>query len=87
MRLHNRKGLLKVMAIEGVSVRKLAEAVGYKSHAYLGRLLRGEIDTLPPDRAARIALYFGQGVDDFFLPEGSSGARHSDQAKMEKVPA
>lgn len=87
MRLHNRKGLRKVMAIEGVSVRTLAEAVGYKSHAYLGRLLRGEIDTLPPERATRIALYFGQGVDDFFLPEGSSGARHSDRVSVDKGAA
>lgn len=79
MRLHDRKRLAKIMAIQGVSARKLAEAAGYKSHAYVTRLLRGEIHSLPTDRAARVALYLGVGVDDLFLIEGSSGARHSDK--------
>ena len=79
MRLHDRKRLLKLMTIQDVSARKLAEAIGYKSHAYVTRLLRGEIKTLPPERAARVALYLGVGLDDLFVPEGSSGARHSDK--------
>lgn len=80
MRLHDRKRLAKIMAIQGVSARQLSLAVGYKSHAYVTRLLRGEIHTLPSDRATRVALYLGVGVDDLFMPEGSSGARHSDKA-------
>lgn len=84
MRLHDRKRLAKIMAIQGVSARKLSEAVGYKSHAYITRLLRGEINNLPSDRATRIALYLGVGVDDLFMPEGSSGARHSDQRELRK---
>lgn len=79
MRLHDRKRLAKIMVIQGVSARKLAEAAGYRSHAYVTRLLRGEINSLPPERATRVALYLGLGVDDLFVPEGSSGARHSDQ--------
>lgn len=79
MRLHDRKRLAKIMAIQGVSARKLSESVGYKSHAYITRLLRGEISNLPAERAARVALYLGVGIDDLFLPEGSSGARHTDK--------
>lgn len=82
MRLHDRKRLAKIMAIQGVSARKLAEEVGYKSHAYITRLLRGEITNLTPERATRVALYLGVGIDDLFMPEGSSGARHSDNRNV-----
>lgn len=81
MRLHDRKRLAKIMAIQGVSARQLADRVGYRSHAYITRLLRGEINNLPAERAARVALYLGVGVDDLFMPEGSSGARHSDHRR------
>lgn len=88
MRLYDRNRLRKLMVIQDVSARKLAEAVGYRSHAYITRLLRGEINTLPTDRAVRVALYFGVGVDDLFVPEGSSGARHSDQRDAtQRIPA
>ena len=73
MRLHNRKLLLKLMAIQGVSTRALALAIGYKSHAHLACVLRGEISTLPVDRAVRIAHYFQIGVDDLFMVTSSSG--------------
>lgn len=82
MRLHDRKRLAKIMAIQGVSARKLAEAVGYKSHAYVTKLLRGEISSLPAERATRVALYLGVGLDDLFMPEGSTGARHSDKSRL-----
>lgn len=77
----HRKRLRKLMLIQDVSARGLAEAVGYKSHAYITRLLRGEISTMTPERATRIALFLGVGVDDLFVPEGSSGARHSDKRR------
>lgn len=80
MRLHDRKRLAKLMAIQGVSTRTLATAVGYRSHAYIARLLRGEISNLTPDRATRVALYLGVGLDDLFLPEGSSDARPSGKS-------
>lgn len=77
-----RKRLQKLMVIQGVSARTLAKAVGYKSHAYITRILRGEITTMTTERATRIALYLGVGVDDLFVPEGSSGARHSDKRDL-----
>lgn len=77
----SRKRLQKLMLIQGVSARTLAKAAGYRSHAYITRVLRGEIRTMTPERATRIALYLGVGVDDLFMPEGSSGARHSDKRR------
>lgn len=74
MKLHNRKGLLKLMAIQDVSARKLAKAAGWRSHTYMQRLLRGEVDTLEVDPAVRIAVYLQVGVDDLFLARTSTAA-------------
>jgi hypothetical protein len=65
MRLHNLKGLRTLMVVQDVSQRRLALAAGYKSHAYMGRLLRGEVDTLEPEAALRIARFLE--VDAGFL--------------------
>lgn len=85
MRLKNRQLLLNMMDRRGVSTRRLSLAVGYKSHAYLARLLRGEINTLPTGRALLIAHYFQVGVDDLFVLEGSSDG--GDFAKRERSAA
>lgn len=34
--------------------------------------MRGEVDTLDPEPALRIARYLGVGVDDLFMPRLSS---------------
>lgn len=76
MRLHNRKGLRKLMAIQNVSARELARAAGWKSHSYMNRLLKdpkdGGVDTLDLEPAVRIARYLGVGVDDLFMPRLST---------------
>lgn len=72
MRLHNRKGLLKLMAIQQVSARRLARAAGWRSHSYMNRLLSGEVSTLEVEPAVRIAEYLKVGVDDLFMPRTSS---------------
>ncbi len=81
MLLLDRKRLLKLMLIQGVSQRDLAEAAGWKSHSYLGRLLRGQVKNLEPDPAVRIAYYLGVGVDDLFVPRSSSDAFRSVQRR------
>jgi transcriptional regulator with XRE-family HTH domain len=79
MRLHTegRKRLQKLMLIQGVNQRQVAEAAGWKSHTYLGRLLRGEAHTLEVEPAVRIAHFFEVGIDDLFMSESSSGSRQS----------
>lgn len=76
MRLHNRKGLRKLMAIQNVSARQLAKAAGWKSHSYMNRLLKepkdGGVDTLDLEPAVRIARHLGVGVDDLFMPRLST---------------
>lgn len=77
MQVIDRKRLAKLMVIQGVSQRELSTAAGWKSHSYLGRILRGEVTTLEPEPAARIACTLGVGMDDLFMPRMSSQtARH-----------
>lgn len=72
MQLLDRKRLAKLMAIQDVSQRELASAIGWQSHSYLGRLLRGEVSTLDTDAGVRIAEYLQVGVDDLFMPRSST---------------
>lgn len=72
-----RKQLLKLLLIQEVSQRTLAEGIGWRSHSYLGRLLRGEVKTLDPEAAVRIAHYLGVGVDDLFVTRSSTDGGRS----------
>lgn len=76
MRVHNLKGLRTLMVVREVSQRRLARAAGYRSHAYMGRILRGEVDTLEPEAALRIARFLQVGVDFLFAPSVSIGTAH-----------
>ncbi len=77
MKLHNLKRLRTLLVVQEVSQRRLALAAGYKSHAYMGRILRGEVDTLEPEAALRIARFLGVCVDDLFVPRLSTDTAHS----------
>ena len=66
MILRDRKKLARLMVVQEVSQREVAEAAGWKSHSYLGRLLRGQAKTLEPDPALRIAHFLMTPVDDLF---------------------
>lgn len=77
MQVRDPKMIRKLMTIQGVNYRTLAHHAGYKSHAYLGRLLRGEVKTLDPEAAVRIAKFLGVGVDDLFLVRTSSDGQQN----------
>lgn len=82
MELIDPKKLRKLMVIQDVSQRELALAAGYKTHSYLGRILRGEVKTLNTDPALRIAHYLGVGVEDLFLTKMSTDCGSSVQRKV-----
>jgi transcriptional regulator with XRE-family HTH domain len=71
MRLHNLKGLRTLMVVQDVSQRRLAIAAGYRSHAYMGRLLRGEVETLERQAALRIARFLQVDASFLFAPRAS----------------
>lgn len=82
MKLIDRKRLAKLMAIQGVSARGLSRAAGWKSHSYMNRLLAGEVTTLEPEPAVRIARHLGVGVDDLFMPRLSTDAAHNVKGRV-----
>jgi len=77
MRVKDRKQLAKLMAIQEVSHRKLAAIAGWRSHTYVNRIISGQITTVTPERAARIARHLGVGIDDLFLPRLSTDTRRT----------
>jgi transcriptional regulator with XRE-family HTH domain len=81
MILKDRKQLASVMIVQEVSQRELARAAGWKSHSYLGRLLRGEVKTLDADAALRIAHHLGLPVDHLFLTRVSDKNARNGQSK------
>lgn len=81
MILKDHKQLASVMIVQGVSQRELAKAAGWKSHSYLGRLLRGQARTLDPDAALRIAHRLGLPVDMLFLTRVSNNYGRDEQKK------
>lgn len=82
MRVKDPKQIKKLMVIQGVSARTLADKVGYASHSYVNRILSGEVNTVTPERAARIARFFGVGVDDLFVPRLSTDASQSAKRRV-----
>lgn len=82
MELIDSKKLRKLMVIQDVSQRELAIAAGYKTHSYLGRLLRGDVKTLNTDPALRIAHYLGVPSDDLFLTKMSTDSGPTVQRKV-----
>lgn len=75
--LNDRKRLARLMLIQGVSQRQLAEAAGWRSHSYLGRLMRGDVKTLDKDAALRIAHHLHVGYDDLFVTKVSTTETHN----------
>lgn len=82
MILKDRRKLAKLMAIDELTHRDLAQVAGYRAHSHVSRLLRGEVDTLSSDAALRIADRLGVAVDDLFLPVAS---RNPEQPVHESV--
>ena len=81
MQVIDHKRIAKLMAIQEVSGREMSRIVGWKSHTYLQRILRGEIRSVDPDIAVKIAATLGVGVDDLFLPRVSTESAHVEQRR------
>ncbi len=85
MELTDRKKLMKLMVIQEETQRSLSAAAGWRSHSYLGRLLRGEKKTLDTDAALRIAHKLGVPIDDLFVTRVDSNPVRSGQKKTRRV--
>lgn len=66
MILRDRKKLARLMVVQEVSGRQLADEIGWASHSYMSRLLRGDAKTVTPESAAKIAHVLQVPIDDLF---------------------
>ncbi len=87
MQLRDRKKLARLMIVQEISQRELATAAGWRSHSYLGRLLRGEVRTLGTDPALRIAHKLKVPVDDLFAIRVDSNSGRNEQVKKPRSRA
>ncbi len=76
MLVKDRRRLARLIEIQGVSRRQVAQAAGWKSHTYLLRLLSGQARTLEPEHAVKIAAFLRVDLYDLFMPKVSSDSRH-----------
>src|SRR5690242_9564396 len=72
--------VVTLMALAGLTARQLAERAGWRSHASLTRILRGEVSRVRADRAVLIAEALGVGVDDLFVPCATTVPGHGDRS-------
>jgi transcriptional regulator with XRE-family HTH domain len=86
VRLHNLRGLRTLLVVRDVSQRQLAHAAGYRSHAYVGRIVRGEVDTLEPEAARAIAAYLQVDLGFLFEPRSSGEAARHEHHPHEHHP-
>ena len=74
-----RRRIAKVLLINNMSQRELARQLGFKSHSYIGRIISGQVHSVSPDTAARIAVKLGMPMDDLFLPKSSDNSGSYDR--------
>lgn len=72
MRMHKegRKKLARLLITDDdASQRKLAEAIGWKSHGMVGHLLAGRKTGVDPQAAVAMCAFLGVEVGDLFVVE------------------
>lgn len=84
MLVRDHKKLARLAVIQEASHRQIAQAVGWKAHSYVGRIMRGEIKNVDPEAAVRMAHFFGVAVDDLFLTKSS---KNPVRQARERIPA
>lgn len=75
MQVRDHRKLARLVLIQGVTQRQLAEALGHKSHTYIGRVLMGEKKTMTTEAAIRLCHFLQVPVDDFFMTKSSKNPR------------
>lgn len=79
MQVRDHRKLARLAVIQELTHRQIAEAIGWKSHSYVGRIMRGKIHTIDPEAAVRWAHLLGVAVDDIFLTRSSRNPRRNVQ--------
>lgn len=81
MELKDRELLIEMMEEHKISARELSRFAGWRSHTYLQRLIRGEVNSLKADPAIRIAYRLQVPVHRLFRTRVSGDAVQVGQKK------
>lgn len=81
MELKDHTLLAGLMETKKISARTLARDAGWKSHTYLQRLLRGDVKTLKPEPAARIAYRLEVPFNLLFETRASEDSAQPERRK------
>lgn len=73
--------LKRLMATKGLTAREVSRAMGWQSHSYLNRVLAGDVKTVRPDAAVKLAYLLQIPVDLIFMPRVSGDTRQSERQK------
>jgi transcriptional regulator with XRE-family HTH domain len=74
-----RTSLRRLLRTKGFTARALSRQMGWKSHSYLNRILAGDVRTVTPDVAVKIAYLLQVPVDLIFVPRVSGDTRQSER--------
>ncbi|NNG36904.1 helix-turn-helix domain-containing protein [Nakamurella aerolata] len=80
MQVRDLKKLRTLVAIQELSHRDIADAMGWRSHSYVSRLLRGEVRSVQGETALALAKLLGCPVDDLFLTKMDGNVDRSVRA-------
>lgn len=87
MQLKDPELLLALMKSKNKSGRQVSTAAGWRSHTYLQRLLRGEVNTLEPAPALAIAEFLDVPPHVLFLTKVDRKTIHDDQESRRRKSA
>lgn len=73
--------LKRLMATKGLTAREVSRAMGWRSHSYMNRVLAGDVRTVKPDAAVKLAYLLQIPVDLIFMPRVSGDSRQTERQK------
>lgn len=79
MQVRDLKKLRSLIVIQERTHREIAQAAGWKSHSYVSRLLRGEVNTLAVEPAVAIARLLGCPLEELFTTRLTTNPDHFDR--------
>lgn len=78
MQVNDADLLRRLLKTKGFTARQLSRQMGWKSHSYLNRILGGDVRTVTPDVAVKIAYLLQVPVDLIFVPRVSGDTRQTE---------
>ncbi|WP_370291529.1 helix-turn-helix domain-containing protein [Nocardioides sp.] len=67
----------RLMESKGLTARRISRDMGWSSHSYLNRVLNGQVRSVTPDAAVKLAYLLQVPVDLIFVPRVSGDTRQN----------